>query len=191
MNNWWNRNEAIPFTEKNFIKIIDFYQHRCPVIYRSGKRVANRGIDFKSKGWNSNSMKTLLCKMKKDNGYIIEYKCCEQGEKVEDVMKRIEKSSKSFVEAIVFKENKDIYKTQSIFYAIRNAFAHSSFSVKNIQGIGNVYYFESKKEKDVKSQICLRESTLLHWIDLFNKPYSISSNRKKYKKEGGRLKLAA
>lgn len=191
MSNWWRRNETIPYTDKNFIKIVDFYQHRCPVIFKNGKRVANRGIDFRCKGWDNNSIKTLLCKMKKDVNYIIQFKCCNANEKVDEEMERIENSSQLPVEAVVYIENKDIYKTQSVFYAIRNALAHSSFSVKAIQGVGNVYYFESNEGEKIKSQICLKESTLSHWIDLFDKPYSISSKSKKNIKKGGRLKSAA
>lgn len=169
MSDWWKKERDIPYTNPNFIKIIDFYQHKCPVIHQNGERVANRGIDFKSKGWNSNLIKTLLCKMKNNNGKPITYHCCEENEKVEDVMRHAEASNNANFEAVIFIENKDIYKTQTIFYIIRNALAHSSFSVTG-RGTNKMYYFESQKGDTIKGQIRIKESTLLYWIDLFDEP---------------------
>lgn len=169
MSDWWNKEKDIPYSNPNFIKIVDFYQHKCPVIRPNGERVANRGVDFKSKGWNSDLIKTLLCKMKNNNGKSITYHCCAENEKVEDVMSRLEVSNSSNFEAVVFIENKDLYKTQTIFYIIRNALAHSSFSVIG-RGANRMYFFESQKGRKIKGQIRIKESTLLYWIDLFNEP---------------------
>ena len=183
MSNWWNRNDTIPFSDGNYIKIVDFYQHKCPVVFKNGQRVAHRGFDFKAKGWNSNLIKTFLCEIKKNCGHPLYYKCCKSNESVEDVMPQADTN----LEAIVYKENCNLYKTQSIFYAIRNAFAHSSFSVVN-NGSYKIYYLESSKDGIIKAQIRLKETTLLHWIDIFNGSYSVF---KKKNRKRNRLKPAA
>lgn len=196
MSNWWKKTELIPYTDKTYINIFSFYVHNCPVVFKRKKKdivchnkVSCRGVDFYSKGWDNNTLKTLLSKMKNNNGNRILYECTTS-DKIESKMQEFENSTKSCVEAIVFVENCDIYKTQSIFYAIRNAFAHGSFSVDQSN---KMYYFESEKEGKIKAQICLKESTLLYWIDLFNSPKKIAKKKssKSRKMKRGALKLAA
>ena len=50
----------------------------------------------------------------------------------------------------------------SLFSAIRNAFAHGSFSIQTKKKI-RVYYFENY-DGYMKAKIALREETLLAWI---------------------------
>lgn len=193
MSDWWKKEDTIPYSNSNFIKIIDFYQHKCPVVRKNGERVANRGIDFKSKGWNADLLKALLNKMKSNNGSPITYHCCTGNEKVEVIMSQLEPSTDRFFESIVFIENMDLYKTQTIFYLIRNAFAHSSFSVKG-RGENRFYFFESQKGDVIKGQICLKESTLLYWIDLFDSPSDCTKKKGKKQtkiKRKNRNKIAA
>ncbi|MCD7891532.1 MAG: hypothetical protein LUG26_07305 [Ruminococcus sp.] len=72
---------------------------------------------------------------------------------------------------ICFVENSEIGKIRSVFYVIRNALAHGSFSVYN-NNSKPVYYFQSDRNGEIRSQIRLKESTLLQWIKLFNMPVS-------------------
>lgn len=194
MSNWWKKTEAIPYTDETYINIFSFYVHNCPVVFKKKKKgivyrdkVSCRGVDFYSKGWDNNTLKTLLANMKNNNGNHILYECTTS-DKIESKMREFENSSKSCVEAVVFVENSDIYKTQSIFYAIRNAFAHGSFSVDQSK---KMYYFESEKEGKIKAQIRLKESTLLYWIELFNSPKAISKKKSSKNQKRGASKLAA
>ena len=83
---------------------------------------------------------------------------------------KIEKSSTlsdKYFELIAMTERSDMSKTSAIFYYIRNAFAHGSFSVIKDEA-RTIYYLESAKADTVKAQIRLREETLLKWIKDFS-----------------------
>ena len=67
-------------------------------------------------------------------------------------------------EMIFFLEREDMGDMYAIYYGIRNAFAHASFSVVKQQS-EMVYYLQSAKEGVTKSAMRLRERTLLKWID--------------------------
>ncbi len=62
------------------------------------------------------------------------------------------------------KNNMHKYKIvmQSLFKAIRNAFAHGAFLVKSYGG-ERIYYLENY-DKYLKATIVLHETTLLNWI---------------------------
>ena len=180
MSDWWNKEDSIP-DDSNFKKIQDFYLYECPVIFKNGERVANRGLDFTTKGWNSSSLRKLLEEMKQsNNNNPISYHCCKSEEKVEIIMKQIEEENNDCCEAIVFLNRTDLCNAQTIFYCIRNGFAHSSFSVLDI-GNNRLYFFESKKNGKIKGQLCLMESTLLYWIELFNKPKAFIKDKRNKK----------
>ncbi|MCC8111676.1 MAG: hypothetical protein LIO74_08830 [Ruminococcus sp.] len=89
-------------------------------------------------------------------------------DKVEDIIYTSSQKDEHF-ELICFNENTNIGVTRSVFYAIRNALAHGSFSVNNNNG-KSVYYFQSERNGEIRSQIRLKESTLLQWIKFFNMP---------------------
>ena len=74
-------------------------------------------------------------------------------------------------EMVIFIENSDLKKTRTIFYAIRNAFAHGSFSVSGA-GEKRTYCLENRKDGVLKARIRLREKTLLNWIELVENPES-------------------
>ena len=84
-----------------------------------------------------------------------------------------------YFEMVVFKENTAIGKTKSVFYMIRNGFAHGSFSVETAD-VGRIYYFESEKDGEIKGQLRLREETLLAWINLVDTP--VNELKRKTKK---------
>jgi hypothetical protein len=109
--------------------------------------------------WTKGNLNTLLTEMKRNKTYIP----LKDTDNVEEQRKFVDGNS----EFIVFKENSELKKLKSIFYAIRNAFAHGSFSIVN-NNQNTIYYLESAKDEKIKSQIKLKESTLLDWIDLFN-----------------------
>lgn len=60
-------------------------------------------------------------------------------------------------------------KTDSLFYAIRCAFAHGSFAIhyykrKNFES-EKYYLLENCDNNDLKARMILREESLLRWID--------------------------
>lgn len=82
-------------------------------------------------------------------------------------------------EMIIFAKRSDLCRTTTLFYFIRNAFAHGSFSVFNNNG-RPVYYLENRYKGKVKGRFRLKESTLLKWIDLFySSPEELKETNKK------------
>ncbi|WP_019680634.1 hypothetical protein [Ruminococcus flavefaciens] len=169
MSDWWNKENNIPFEDSNFRKIECFYLYNCPVIMKNSDRVAQRGIDFISKGWDTNSLRRLVDEMKKNNSNPIFYHSCKPNEKVDEIMKQSEMDNNNDFEAVILFPHSELSMAQTIFYYIRNGFAHGSFSVTG-RGENRMYFFESKKSKKIKGQIRIKETTLLYWIDLFNEP---------------------
>lgn len=167
---WWNQG-IYPLEAKNsnFSKIIDFYLFQCPVYRKSTKQqVSVRGKTFESRKIADKKLRSLLIELKKSVEY---YECVDKNERIEDKIKTIENSGryvdKNF-QMVVFHEDTDLGKTKTIFYVVRNALAHGAFSVTNIKK-EKVYYFENSRNKTVKAQIRIKESTLLYWIDLVEK----------------------
>ena len=70
------------------------------------------------------------------------------------------------IEYVVFKEDKDIGCTRTIFYSIRNSLAHGNFEVQSKKGT-KFYYFETNKNGEIRSKMRLSEGLLIEWIHLF------------------------
>lgn len=187
MSNWWKKKEEdVPFTVGEFNRLLEFYLFMCPVEIESGSKkngnrqhspVSSRGVTLRQKGWTGSKLNILLSQMKHTHTKQLTYLVCPTGSSIEDEVKMIERNSllsdKEF-EMIVFTKRSDMSITASIFYYIRNALAHGSFSVTN-----GIYYFESSKKGTVFAQIRLREQTLMKWIYLFNSTVDeISSSNK-------------
>jgi len=184
MSEWWRKGTSVPIDNPNFLQILQFYLIECPVSIPSGKdsngrnkrsHVSEQGRTFEEIGWIGKNLTALWNVMKKAS--IIQYKCVNTPVKSADIAGEVENIIHSsnqkdeHFELICFVENSEIGKIRSIFYAIRNALAHGSFSVNNNNG-KPVYYFQSERNGEIRSQIRLKESTLLRWIELFNMPVS-------------------
>ena len=176
MAKWWDKGTKIPYTDQNFQKIIDFYLFNCPCETEKGTKenktytkVSQRATTFRSQGWTGGNINILIACMKKTSSGQLEYRHFKSSAKIEEEVIKIEKGSslsdKSF-EMIALIERSDMKLTSSIFYYIRNAFAHGSFSVINDKG-KKTYFFESAKDTIIKAQIRLREDTLIKWIKDF------------------------
>ncbi len=189
MAEWWKNGNKIPFDNINFQTILRFYLFECPVTTESVKKkkkikkhVSARGIPLERQGWSGNALNTLLAAMKRNASSNLKYMVVEPSSSVGIIVRNeeaISTQSDPNFELIAFKENSTLGKTKSIFYMIRNAFAHGSFSVVGTSN-GTIYYFQSEKDGEIKSQIRLKEKTLLAWIKLVNTPVSdLKKERKK------------
>ncbi len=70
-------------------------------------------------------------------------------------------------EYCVFLKTDEKTVMQSLFSAIRNAFAHGSFCVKKYEKT-QVYFF-SNYDNYLKAEIILQEDTLIKWINIIRK----------------------
>ena len=178
MAEWWNKNKSLPLENVNFQTILDFYLFHCPSETVKGskkkgtktyQKVSQRATSLRMQGWIAGHLNTLLSSMKHTTSGHLEYCTFNVDAKIEKEVKILEKDTSmrnKHFEMIVFMERSDMSKTSAIFYYIRNAFAHGSFSIVNANG-KKVYYLESDKDGIVKAQIRLREETLLNWIKTF------------------------
>ncbi len=182
MANWLKKYSAIPYADNKFRRILDFYLFQCPSEIKkyvkktkttTYLRVSNRGKTLRQRGWTGGYLNTLLAAMKNTASGQLTYRHFSSKTDILAEVQSIEKnttlSDKNF-EMIVMEERSDMALTDAIFYYIRNAFAHGSFSVNN-----KIYSFESAKDEKTKAVIRLREATLLQWI----KDVSLSPNKLK------------
>jgi len=203
MAEWWDKGTNIPLNDANFQKIIDFYLFNSPCETEKGSKkkgtkaytkVSKRANTLRSQGWTGGYLNTLLASMKHTASSRLEYHTFGNKTDIKTEIDKIEKhstlSDKHFV-LIVMTDRSDMSKTSAIFYYIRNAFAHGSFSVVK-DGSKTIYYLESAKDDAVKAQIRLREETLLRWIkDFLLSPKTLKSTladerkQRKNKKKGG------
>lgn len=174
MEKWLNHYGKIPLESKNFKSILEFYLFQCPCEIKKGSkkkhnemysRVSARGSTLREYGWTDGCLNTLLAAMKDTSSKQLTYRHLPANSEILDEVKSIKKNSTLSdpnFEMIVFVKHPKMSVTSSIFYYIRNAFAHGSFSVD-----GDVYCFECSKDGIIKAVIRLREKTLLKWIKDF------------------------
>ncbi len=177
--NWWkNGNLNIPYNNKNFLKIIDFYLFNCPVYTIKGSNnhkvinnVSKHNKSFYDLNYKQQDFKKLLNKIRKPIKSYMEYYFLENDKNLESefniIVNNIKLKDPEY-DFIIYKSLIPNNKTMSIFYAIRNAFAHGTFSIKTINQRKKIYYFESKNNNIIKARIRLKEKTLLNWIDFVN-----------------------
>ena len=137
----------IPYDDRKFQKILDFYLFQCPVVFRSGKRVSVKAKTFADRGFDGSSYTRLLNAMRHQMPILF-----DPGR---SAMFEEEKG-----EIAVLKQHSDLSKAASVFYAIRNGFAHNSFAIKK----NGMYEFTSETAK-----IRASAETLLTWIRLVEK----------------------
>ena len=160
----------ITFSSSNFQKILDFYLFRCPV-----EGTSSRGVGFDQYGWKGAKQFAHLKKalLKAANSDLAsKYYPCKKDELAEKF--EIVSNVAPVDEYCVFLRNEEDTVMQSLFSAIRNAFAHGSFSVRTYtsQGKKIKVYFFSNYNKYLKAEIILQEQTLLEWIKIVEAGYS-------------------
>lgn len=185
MDNWWSKNTVIPFKNANFQRILGFYLFSCPVLHQNNRtRVSQRGLTFEERGITDRSLTKLLSEMKaKSASGTLLYQCLGTGNNDFVQIEQQNRAHDLNFEMVIFVENSDLKKTRTIFYAIRNALAHGSFSVSGT-GEKRTYCLENRNDGVLKARIRLREKTLLNWIELVEKPelWEKQKSEKKNKK---------
>lgn len=165
---------------QNYYKILDFYivNSICDSISCKGKTIREIGWDKDvwKKGFLRKEVLGLICDENSLGEHFFSAKTNAE------IRKGINKLNlnKNFhmlrEERIVIYKKYNLTQIESIFYHIRNALAHGRFQIYTNETDETYYVFESgiiKKsiEKiDLKARMILKESTLLKWIDIINKP---------------------
>lgn len=158
----------IPYTNKNFIEILDFYLFNSPVRHygkinnptgnpryiNTFPKVSVRGKTFAERDIEGQKLRTLRSKMRRSpNGKIYDKSLSNENDILTESLRK--------GEICLTLKNENISQVDAIFYAIRNSLAHGSFCIDK-----EFYYFESRNKGKLKARIRLKESTLLYWISL-------------------------
>lgn len=149
----------IAISNANLQKILKFYLFECPV---PGKSV--RGRTFQDYGISgSAAFSRLKTNMLKEASSSLRenYKPSTKNEL--DINFSLMNSIIPPDEYCVFLKYDEKRVMQSLFSAIRNAFAHGSFYVKKYYGTR--IYFLANYDGYLKAEIVLHETTLLNWIN--------------------------
>lgn len=156
----------IVLSNTNFQKILEFYLFQCPV-----DGTSQRGVTFKTHGWYGSTQFAQLKKrmlVAASDIFSSYYFPCTK-EQLKEYYKNVERAG-PLDEYCVFLKNQENTILQSLFSAIRNAFAHGSFRVCSYNKTR--VYFLANYNKYLKAEIVLREDTLLSWIDIVKSGYA-------------------
>lgn len=171
------------------VKIIalDFILY-CPASVKKGNQifpVSRRGCSFKERGIQKTLLQTMLSQVKKE---LPSRKCYLKIKAGESLVEKIHSMGKTDVlsdlnhEYIVLCEHSSMSETEAVFYYIRNAFAHGSFSVEDVDGSNRRYLLECDKDDIPKARMLLKESTLKRYRDLIRiTPKELAALQKKRK----------
>lgn len=164
----------IPYSNKNFIKILDFYLFNCPVRHygkitnpagnpryiNTFPKISVRGKTFAERGIEGQNLRTLRSAMRRSSdGKIYDKTFTDENDILQNSIDPIGQPKR---EICLTLKNENISQVDAIFYAIRNSLAHGSFCVDEEK----YYYFETRNKGKLKARIRLKESTLLEWINL-------------------------
>ena len=151
---------GIPYSNKNFQKIVDFFLFECPVPGKSW-----RGKSFKEYGLSgapafASFKKQML--LAASDSLKSNYKPCKKCDLEEAFT--ITSTLLPPQESCVFLYNDEKTVMQSLYSAIRNSFAHGSFRVDTYNKRRIFYMLNYDGYK--KAELILWENTLLAWIDI-------------------------
>ena len=149
----------IAISNVNLQKILKFYLFECPV-----PGISVRGRKFQDFGISGSAAFSRLKKNMLNNASSSlrgNYKPSKKNEL--DIYFSLMNSVNPPDEYCVFLKYDEKHVMQSLFSAIRNAFAHGSFCVKNYSGTR--IYFLANHDGYLKAEVVLHENTLLNWID--------------------------
>lgn len=154
-----------PATRKEFQDILQFFLFECPT-----PKTSCRAKTFSQLGWEGSTQFSQLKKKMLEaatDSLRSNYYPCKKAELQEHFEKV--KTVSPVNEYCVFLEHDCKTVMQSLFSAIRNAFAHGSFGVQSFSGI-RIYFF-ANYDNYLKAEIILQENTLLKWIKIVKSGY--------------------
>lgn len=171
--NVWSFKRPLPENNPTFDRFFRTFVIGCPSAHKEGggkskkpvrhTPVSRRGTTFRDRGICGSLLTTLLRQIKgplERNGVYEKLPASDTSVK-ETFDRRIRESSLSDerFDAIVFCARGDMSDIETLYYYIRNAFAHGSVNVESGRN-GRVYYFESAQKGLTKCRMRLKEKTL-------------------------------
>ena len=180
----WVRIKEIP-NDKDFMGIISGLVFNCPSCRmiktpdgtdEKGKKkykivyepVSVRKSSFRKRSVSGSLLSTLLLQVKNPLLKNKTYSPLDSSASVEVEVKRIMAASTlgdPYYDLIVFRKRTDMSDIESIYYYIRNAFAHGAFEVIGVTPGERAYKLESAKDGKIAAQMRLKEGTLKQYIE--------------------------
>ena len=156
----WNFNSKYNFSNRNFAKIYSFFVIESPVEGASvrGKTFKQRNINLRSL---HNSIKNKIPSLKES------WKTASAKEIDTIVKDNSIYNAVSLPLEIAIHTERDRSKTVGLYYAIRCAFAHGSFSIHKCSN-ENFYFFENRHNSRLKARIVLKEQSLIDLITVLD-----------------------
>ena len=184
--NWCNCNGPISYEGSRLIEAIDFFVLHCPASNRSyvkdgtwldGKKkrkkiykdVSARDCSFHRNGITGNLLSTILAEIRRPiakQGLFQIIKTDVDVAMTTRVLLNGRTGNDHWPDLIVIHTRSDMPDSESIYYYIRNAFAHGSFEIVRENKKQPVYRFESKKDGVIKARMQLKENTLIRLKEL-------------------------
>ncbi len=157
----WNFVSKYSFSDCEFAKIYKFYVIETPV-----KGVSNRGRSFIDRKIN---MTELNNRLKKETPFLKDMWKVVAQKDIEKVCEQFgilgETTCENEIVIHTKNEKHCSGNTDSLFYAIRCAFAHGAYNIHKYKN--KVYYaLENKDGNTLKGRMIISEVTLLKWIRL-------------------------
>lgn len=151
---------------KKEMNLFYFYVIKCPVEYKKNKIkkvVSHQGIHFSKLNYTPQEIIKLIKAINKLINNNIKWYTNEINEEViETEIKENNGYSDENFEYIAIVENPDMKKTKSIFYMIRNGFAHGDYKLNNKQ-----ITLVSKNKGKIKCKMRLNIETLFKIEELY------------------------
>lgn len=172
---WLNTYIGKGFYDNDFYRIIEFYVLHSPCKVSSYTPISFEKLGWKNP-WNSSRFRhefDIVPNFRKDENYRYHESINHFKGMWEDAnwgeFFNIEKS-----EFAVFIHAGESNPRMDLLHHIRNSFAHGRFSVKKDSGEYYIYLEDVTTVRSVtglvvNSRICLKKSTLISWLDTFEK----------------------
>ena len=154
------------YSNKNFQRILDFYLFNCPV-----ENTSVRSKTFNEYGWETKHFSVLSKKLRNASDSKIRFHRVPVNSIYDALLSTNQLTKINFdEETVIYHDSSNSMDT--LFSAIRNAFAHGSYQLKTYNKT-RYYCFENRQtgnknyfDKEIRARIVLKESTLLNWIQI-------------------------
>ena len=182
--------EKIPIKDDAFLTIFSFFVFDCPSCQKKGGGKKKKDVQcinvsagsksFRARGISKSLLTTILATIRRPLVKQGSYAALATSESIEKHVKQIQSNARMSdpqYDLIVYHIRTDMSEPESIYYYIRNAFAHGAFDVTDNNGL-KVYHLEGKKDETIHAQMRLKEKTLEKYIKLAKmKPEDIKALR--------------
>ena len=136
-------NNPIPIADTSFQGVVIAFVFNCPSATITGKKkdkikkyenVSTRNCSFRDRGITGTLLNTITSQIKRLMKNQLYRKVIKEKDGHEDKVEDVFNADLS-AEKIVFRENSQMSDAETVYYYVRNAFAHGSFEIVDDGGV--------------------------------------------------------